>query len=338
MQVLPEQHPPEQLLALQLPEHTPPVQAPAHDAHELPPMPQYICVLPVRQVVPSQQPFGQLAPSHLHTPPTQCWLAPHGPPVVPHTQVPLAVHVSAVIGHAAHAVPGAAHAAPEVVTQAPLAQQPPGHDVESHTQLPPLQRWPLAQANPAPQSQTPATQESAPMPHGWHRLPGVLHALVEVIVQTLPMQQPFGHEVASHTHAPPEQRCPPVHRVFPPHVHAPLTQPSARVESHAMQPEPGMPQAVTLGVGLHVGPEQHPPQLVVLQPEHAPPEQLWPPGHVWHVTPPAPQAFGSFPAWHVLLLSQQPDGHEVESQTQTPAKQRWPAAHGDPPPQLHAPF
>ncbi len=61
-------------------------------------------------------------------------------------------------------------------------------------------------------------------------------------VQTLPVQQPFGHDVASQVHAPPEQRWPLPHAGPLPHAHAPASeQVSAFVASqamHAMAPSP----------------------------------------------------------------------------------------------------
>jgi hypothetical protein len=54
-----------------------PVQAPAeqvpvpHEAHAAPPDPHAVSELPARQVVPEQQPVGQLVPLHTHAPPTQ---------------------------------------------------------------------------------------------------------------------------------------------------------------------------------------------------------------------------------------------------------------------------
>jgi hypothetical protein len=140
VQVEPEQHPVAQLLGLQALVHTPAVQPPPpHCTHPLPPEPQYMVDVPARQVVPSQQPFGQLTPSHTQAPATQCCIAPQGPPVVPHTQVPPAVQVSALTPQAAHAMPGAPQADADGVTQAPLEQQPAGHEVESQVHAPPLQ-------------------------------------------------------------------------------------------------------------------------------------------------------------------------------------------------------
>ena len=52
--------------------------------------------------------------------------------------------------------------------------------------------------------------------------------------------------------------------------------------------------------------------------------------------PPVPQA--EFVGAVQVFPEQQPVAQEVESQTQTPAWQRWPAVHATPEPHLHAPF
>lgn len=50
----------------------------------------------------------------------------------------------------------------------------------------------------------------------------------------------MGHEVASQTHEPPEQRCPAAHCALPPHLHCPpALQLSARLGSQVPQVEPG---------------------------------------------------------------------------------------------------
>jgi hypothetical protein len=42
--------------------------------------------------------------------------------------------------------------------------------------------------------------------------------------------------------------------------------------------------------------------------------------------------------WQLPVLSQQPLGQLVASQTHLPPTQRWPTAHSDPPPQVHVPL
>lgn len=87
-QLVPEQHPPGQLVASQ-PEHTPPshVSPGRHALHARPPLPQAAVSVPVRQLAPSQHPVGHDVPSHAQAPATQCWPAAQaGPLPHPNTQ------------------------------------------------------------------------------------------------------------------------------------------------------------------------------------------------------------------------------------------------------------
>lgn len=73
----------------------------------------------------------------------------------------------------------------------PAVQQPEGQLEASHTQMPPLQRWPVAQARPVPQEHSPAElQLSAVTPHGAHAWPVGPHASRSRVVHVLPTQQP----------------------------------------------------------------------------------------------------------------------------------------------------
>ncbi|MCA2977810.1 MAG: hypothetical protein INH37_05965 [Myxococcaceae bacterium] len=74
---------------------------------------------------------------------------------------------------------------------------------------------------------------------------------------TLPEQHPEGHEVASHTHAPPAQRCPVPQGGPPPQRHVPPAHVSATTVLHVEQPPPAVPQALRL-LALQVEPLQHP--------------------------------------------------------------------------------
>ena len=58
------------------------------------------------------------------------------------------------------------------------------------------------------------------------------------------MQQPFGHEVASQTHAPPLQRWPAGHAAFVPHLHSPLVHVLVVVGSHWAHVPPLVPHEV----------------------------------------------------------------------------------------------
>ena len=114
-------------------------------------------VVPGRQaVLPWQQPVGHEVASQMQLPATQRRPDSQAGPA-PHWQVPVAEHPSAVVeSHATHVPPPLPHAAAEGDTQAPLAQQPLGHDCALHTHAPVTQTVPAAQAAPAPQAQAPA--------------------------------------------------------------------------------------------------------------------------------------------------------------------------------------
>jgi hypothetical protein len=90
-------------------------------------------------------------------------------------------------------------------------------------------------------------QAAPPEPHASGPVPGM---------QTLPWQQPDGHEAASQIHVPLEHLWPAPHGGPPSHRHAPPTQESA-VMPQFTHPPPPVPQAEALGV-THVVPAQHP--------------------------------------------------------------------------------
>jgi hypothetical protein len=113
-------------------------RAASHATHRMPPVPQ----LPAPgalHVGPVQQPSGQVE-----------------------TLQPLQRPVAQVsgAGQASHWLPPPPQAAGSVpATQAPFWQQPVAHDVASHTQVLPLQRWPAAQVAPTPQRQSPSDEQ-----------------------------------------------------------------------------------------------------------------------------------------------------------------------------------
>ena len=87
----------------------------------------------------------------------------------------------------------------------------------------------------------------------------------------LPLQQPFGHELASQTHAPaPLHSCP---------------------VAHAAQAAPPAPQDEldSFESASHDPPLQHPPHDVPPQ-LHAPLAQAWPEEHALHAAPPVPHS------------------------------------------------
>ena len=75
-------------------------------------------------------------------------------------------------------------------------------------------------------------------------------------VHVVPEQQPAGHEVALHAHAPFTHCCPAPQADPPSQRHTPSTQESATMPQFT-HPTPPMPQADALGVA-HVVPEQQP--------------------------------------------------------------------------------
>jgi hypothetical protein len=112
-------------------------------------------------------------------------------------------------------------------------------------------------------------------PQAVHDAPPVPQVLVEAASQWTPEQQPFGHDVASHTHAPFEQCCPVPHAAPPPHAHVPpLPQPSP-LEPQLVHAPPSVPHAPAPGV-THVVPEQHPVGHELALHTQAPPTQACP--------------------------------------------------------------
>jgi hypothetical protein len=175
-------------------------------------------------------------------------------------------------------VPQAPPAVPQVVVEAALhtfpAQQPVGHEVALQTQTPATHSDPVPHAGPVPQPHVPPVQLSATAElHVVQPPPPVPHAVGRATLHTLPAQQPVGHDVALHTHAPPTQACPAPHAAPVPHLHAPPLQVSEIAGSHARHAEPAAPHAVVLGV-VQTEPAQQPVVHVTEQPEHVPETQV----------------------------------------------------------------
>ncbi len=181
----------------------------------------------------------------------------------------------------------------------------------------------------------------------------------------LPLQQPFGHEVASHTHVPlaalhswptphaAQVEAPRPHAVFDSAVeHVPDTppaqQPVAQVwASHeqlplvvsqrplAQEPQAAPPAPHPLADceanGTHVLPLQQPFGQEVASHTQVPDEpQSWPGAHAAHAAPPVPHEEGDSDAYGSQELPlQQPFGQVVASHTHVPVltSQRWPGAH-----------
>jgi hypothetical protein len=305
-----------------------------------PPVPHLPLVVPARQLRPSQQPVGHETASQTQAPPAQ--RLPSGQAsVAPQAQTPAAEQASARVGSQATQVPPSVpHAASAPGLHAPFAQQPPGQDWASQTQAPLTHLVPAPQAAPLPQRQAPvtglqpsacagsqATHAAPPRP----QLPNVGAA------QAPPLQQPLGHDSASHTQLPATQLVPAPQAAPAPQRHPPeAAQLSARETSQVTQAAPPVPHATADPADVQVEPEQQPlGQLDELQSAHAPPAQL-PLAQVWQAAPPVPQAAALLPGRQVLP-EQQPLGHEVASQTHAPPTQRAPSGHAAPAPHTQAP-
>jgi hypothetical protein len=301
----------------------------------VPPEPHAVATLPGWHAPFSQHPAGQLAALHTHAPPTHASPWPHGG-LVPHWQA-APTHESAVLGwHTMHAAPPAPHVASDGELHVAPLQQPLGHEVVSQTHCPLWQRCPAAHGRALPQVHEPAEHASASVgSHVMQPPPEIPHALIDIAVQVLPLQQPIGHEVASQVHAPAKQCCPARQAAPAPQAHAPLVHESERTRSHCTHVDPPIPQPPTEGT-VHALPLQQPVVHVWAQPEHTPASQVSPVPHGVHLAPAVPHAVCDGGV-HVLPL-QQPVGHEVASHVQAPATQCWPAAQGAPVPQVHAPF
>jgi hypothetical protein len=208
LQVLPEQQPLGQLVALH-PLHTPPVHTcPAgHTPHAAPPAPHDAAVVPATHAPLAQHPLGHDVPSHTQVLATQRWPAAQATPL-PHRQVPVAEQLSDRMSHATQVDPASPQLPGARARQVAPLQQPLGHDIESHTHAPPLQRWPATHAAPTPHAHDPsAPQWSALLPsHATHAAPLAPQVASAGVLHTPPVQQPVAHDVASHTHAPPLQR------------------------------------------------------------------------------------------------------------------------------------
>jgi hypothetical protein len=223
--------------------------------------------------------------------------------------------------------------------QTPLAQQPPGHDSALHRQAPPVQTEPVPHDARVPQVHPPETASQPSLILGsqarqaWPPTPQVA---ATGTWQTPAAQHPRGQDCALQTHTPLTQTLPAPHATVAPHWHCPVApQLSARVRSQVTHAAPPNPQ-VAVERAAQVEPEQHPEgQLVVLQSLHTPPAQIRP-AQFWQALPALPQLVLLVPGKQVVP-EQQPLGHDVRSQVQTPVTQRWPAAHGPPAPHWQAP-
>jgi hypothetical protein len=241
--------------------------------------------------------------------------------------------------------------------QAVPVQQPAGQLAAVQAHLPDTHCWPAAHTAPVPHSQVPVDEHVSPVsPQSWHAPPPVPQN-DGVCRHAVPLQQPPGHDAASHVHSPWTQCWPEPQAGPDPHAHAPVAlQLSVVIVAHPThcEPAPARPQWANDGVVQAVPLQQPPGQDAAVQTQ-APSTHCWPAAHVW---PSAPHTHS--PYWlHVSAVRshdwqeaqpqfaserarhsspwQQPCGHVVTSQTHWPASQRCPVAHGGPRPHWQRP-
>lgn len=286
-------------------------------------------------MLPLQQPVQDVW-SHTQVPSRhRCPLAQAAPD--PHWQTPPDEQLSEIwLSHGAQAVPGAPQERSERVSHVLPLQQPCGHDVASQTHCPACEQCrPGEHESPAPHLQDPSDPQlfDTVGSHAKQVDPALPHMVTDRGSHAAPLQHPLGHEVPSHTHCPPTQRCPGAHAVCPPHVHWPAVHPSA-VASQATQAPPPDPQVVAEAAS-HVLPEQQP--LGHTQPLHAPAVHVSPCGHAAQACPALPHAAASCPVMQVSPL-QQPLAHDAVLHTHLPPTHCCPPAHAAPDPHSHSPF
>ena len=248
LQIAPAQQPVGQLVALH-PLQCPAVQVwPAGQVvHALPPPPHDVTLSPVRHAPAEQHPVGHEVLSHTHVLATQrCPGAQLAP--LPQRQVPVAEQLSERASHATQLAPALPQVATERVEQIVPLQQPPGQDVPSQVHRPLSQRWPPAHAADDPHAHVPSAAQRLAL-DGSQALqapPLTPQLASEGVVQTLPVQQPFAHDVASQVQAPPTQCWPLPHAGPLPQAHAPASeQLSAFVESQALHALAPIPHALS---------------------------------------------------------------------------------------------
>lgn len=152
-------------------------------------------------------------------------------------------------------------------------------------------------------------------------------------------QQPRLQVVLLQTQEPPWQAVPAGHGGRVPQAQLPFRQALDWLVLQLTQAPASRPQVVRAEV-VHTPELQHPlAQFAGVQPEHAPLLQVWVPGHVVQLAPPAPHCDWLWLPYGTQAppAVQHPSGQLVASQTQAPRTQRWPEAQGGPPPHPHCP-
>ena len=309
--------------AVQQPAHDPPPHEHAPDAHAWPPA----HALHEAPAVP-HEPLDWL-PYVSHAPPAVQHPLAHDDGVQTHWPAPLHVRPLLPAVQSTQATPPVPHEVP--VCEAyfshvpPLAQQPVGHVVASHEQVP-------------------LVVSHSPLEHAEHVAPAVPHDAADCDPQDShvpfgpPLQHPLGQEFASQTHFPllvlhsspaahPAQLAPAV-----PHDAVDSdAQASQVLEGHALHAAPPFPhdpfdsfayvsQEPLLQHPLHRPPPQE--QLPAVHVEPVP--------HAAQVTPPVPQELFDCAdcASHVPDAVQHPLGHDAALHTHWPARLHvWPPGH-----------
>jgi hypothetical protein len=230
----------------------------SHAWHASPPKPHDAKDRPL-QVGPEQHPVAQVEAQPLHVPLLQV-----SPP-----------------GHVWHCVPPLPQA-PTLfpVWHVPLEQHPLGHETPSHWHDPFRHLCPTAHAPPVPHLQAPSVHESAePGVHAAHACPTAAHDVSDGVVQVVPSQQPFGHDVASHAQTPATQCSPALHGPPVPQWQTPVDeQLSEATASQLTQVDPAAPH-IASDRALHVDPAQQPLGHEVASQTHRPPAHRCPSAH-----------------------------------------------------------
>jgi len=294
-------------------------------------------MLPTQAPV-EQQPAEHESASQMQLPDAHRVPAPHAA-AVPQRQVPVAPsHESALVDEQAiQAWPPIPQALGEAEAQVvPFRQQPLGQEAASHTQAPATQLLPALHAARAPHWQAPV------LPHMSER------AGSQVTQAAPPPPQVIG---PAWLQVGPEQQpaqFPELHALQMPPVHGPPPQ-----SWHWAPPLPHSAESVP---GWQVFPWQHPVEHDVESQTHVPITQRSPCGqadpvphwqspaaeqrsalmsHFMHATPPIPQLATA--RARQTLPAQQPDPHDVASQTHFPPRHRWPAPQAALAPQAQPP-
>lgn len=210
--------------------------------------------LPQRQAPAGEQLLANVESQVWQAPPSAPQLVSEGVVQIPFRQQPFAQFEELqpeqawlvqvwVPGHCWHWPPTPQFAAVSPARQLLPLQQPVGQDVASQTHPPGRQRRPAAQATDVdPQVQTPLMQLSAAVAlHGAQATPPVPQADAVPETQVFPLQQPFGHEVASQTQLWPTQCWPAAQAAPEPHLQVPPEQRSVVTVSQATQTWPLVP-------------------------------------------------------------------------------------------------